>query len=214
MSNSTLSAIGGTTGNIYVSSQSNGLQRSTNNGISWLLTGFYMPTSVILADNNNVVTGGSSNVGVHFSSDYGVNWISRNEGFGSNPPYDVYQFILSNNTLYALTTPYIWKRPYNEIITGVTKLNNTLPVTCQLYQNYPNPFNPVTKIRFDLPKNTYTKLIIYDMLGREIETIVNEQLVAGSYEVNWDARSYSGGVYYYRLQAGDFVETRKMILVK
>ena len=214
MFNSTLSAIGGTTGNIYVSSQSNGLQRSTNNGISWLLTGFYMPTSVILADNNNIVTGGSSNVGVHFSSDYGVNWFPRNDGFGSNLPYNVYQFILSNNTLYAVTTPYIWKRPYNEVITGVTKLNNTLPVKYQLYQNYPNPFNPKTKIKFDLVKSSNVKLEIYDINGRHIKTLVNSLLQSGTYETEFDATALPSGIYFYKLITDGFEKTNKMMLIK
>jgi len=214
MFNTSLSAIGGTTGNIYVSSQSNGLQRSTNNGISWLLTGFYMPTSVILADNNNIVTGGSSNVGVHFSSDYGVNWFPRNDGFGSNLPYNVYQFILSNNTLYAVTTPYIWKRPYNEVITGVTKLNNTLPVKYQLYQNYPNPFNPKTKIKFDLVKSSNVKLEIYDINGRHIKTLVNSMLQSGTYETEFDATALPSGIYFYKLITDGFEKTNKMMLIK
>jgi len=97
---------------------------------------------------------------------------------------------------------------------GLQAIGNEIPNEFKLIQNYPNPFNPITKIKFDLPKNVNVKLTIYDMLGREIETLVNEQLNAGSYEVNWDGTKYTSGVYYYRLNAGDFVETKKMILVK
>ena len=97
---------------------------------------------------------------------------------------------------------------------GIKKISTEIPSLFSLSQNYPNPFNPITKIRFDLPKNVNVKLTIYDMLGREIETLVNEQLNAGSYEVNWDGTKYTSGVYYYRLNAGEFVETKKMILVK
>jgi len=97
---------------------------------------------------------------------------------------------------------------------GLQAIGNEIPNEFKLIQNYPNPFNPITKIKFDLPKNVNVKLTIYDMLGREIETLVNEQLNAGSYEVNWDGTKYTSGVYYYRLNAGEFVETKKMILVK
>jgi len=97
---------------------------------------------------------------------------------------------------------------------GIKKISTEIPSLFSLSQNYPNPFNPITKIRFDLPKNVNVKLTIYDMLGREVETIVNEHLSAGSYEINWDGTKYTSGVYYYRLNAGEFVETKKMILVK
>jgi len=103
---------------------------------------------------------------------------------------------------------------YVQTPTGLQAIGNEIPKEFKLIQNYPNPFNPITKIRFDLPKNVNVKLTIYDMLGREVETIVNEQLNAGSYEVVFDASKYTSGVYYYRLNAGEFVETKKMILVK
>ena len=99
-------------------------------------------------------------------------------------------------------------------VVGLQAIGNEIPKEFKLIQNYPNPFNPITKIRFDLPKNANVKLTIYDMLGREIETIVNEHLNAGSYEVTFDGTKYTSGVYYYRLNAGEFVETKKMILVK
>ena len=97
---------------------------------------------------------------------------------------------------------------------GIKKISTEIPSSFSLSQNYPNPFNPITKIKFDLPKNAFTKLTIYNMLGREVETIVNEQLNAESYEVTFDGAKYTSGVYYYRLNASEFVETKKMILVK
>jgi hypothetical protein len=97
---------------------------------------------------------------------------------------------------------------------GIKKISTEIPTLFSLSQNYPNPFNPITKIRFDLPKNVNVKLTIYDMLGREVETIVNEQLNAGSYEVTFNGTKYTSGVYYYRLNASEFIETKKMILVK
>ena len=81
-------------------------------------------------------------------------------------------------------------------------------------QNYPNPFNPSTNIKFELPKTGNVKLVIYDVLGREVETLLNEKLNAGSYEAVWNADKYSSGVYFYKLETGDFTQTKKMILMK
>jgi hypothetical protein len=84
----------------------------------------------------------------------------------------------------------------------------------KILQNYPNPFNPVTNISFTLSKETFTTLKIYNILGREVETILNEKLEAGEHHIKWNAINYSSGLYYYRLISGDFIETKKMILLK
>ena len=102
---------------------------------------------------------------------------------------------------------------------GIININSEIPKEFSLSQNYPNPFNPVTKIKFDVPSNvkretSNMKLIIYGVLGREVATLVNEQLKPGTYEVEWDASNFPSGVYYYKLTAGDFVSTRKMVLLK
>ena len=85
---------------------------------------------------------------------------------------------------------------------------------CQLYQNYPNPFNPNTTISFDLPKTSEVSLKVFDILGEELGTLVNDKLSAGSYSYDWDASNLASGVYWYRLQAGHYVKTRKMVLMK
>lgn len=94
-----------------------------------------------------------------------------------------------------------------------------IPETYSLFQNYPNPFNPTTEIKYALPKDCRVKLTIYNILGQRVITLVNERQTVGYKIVHWDSRSQSGnevtsGIYFYRLQAGDFVETRKMILLK
>jgi hypothetical protein len=83
-----------------------------------------------------------------------------------------------------------------------------------LEQNYPNPFNPVTNIMFQIPKSNFVTLKIFNILGKEVATLVNEKLNAGSYIVDWNASVYPSGVYFYRIQAGDFIETKSMVLVK
>jgi len=101
---------------------------------------------------------------------------------------------------------------------GIIKLGNEIPEKCELMQNYPNPFNPVTKIKFDIPSvATVPRTVsigIYDILGREVQSLVNEELKPGSYEVEFDGSKLSSGVYYYRMNAGDFADTKKMILAK
>ncbi|MFA5831879.1 MAG: T9SS type A sorting domain-containing protein [Bacteroidota bacterium] len=84
----------------------------------------------------------------------------------------------------------------------------------ELSQNYPNPFNPSTTIRYALPSSANVKLVVYDLLGREIATLVNEEQSAGWKEVQWNAKDVSSGIYFYKLQVGSFVETRKMLLVR
>ncbi len=106
------------------------------------------------------------------------------------------------------------------VITGITSDNtNIFPQNYLLSQNYPNPFNPQTKIKFDVPANvkgqtSNVKLIIYDLLGREVTTLVNEELKPGTYEADWDGSNYSSGVYFYKIISEGFVETKKMVLMK
>ena len=98
--------------------------------------------------------------------------------------------------------------------TGINQLSNEIPKGFTLHQNYPNPFNPTTKIRFELSKASIVRLTVYDVLGKEITTLVSEKLSSGSYEVDWNATGYTSGVYFYRLETKDFSETKKMLLVK
>ena len=86
-------------------------------------------------------------------------------------------------------------------------------MTFQLYQNYPNPFNPSTTIKYTIESQCALSLRIYNVLGNEITILVNEEKPIGNYEIEFDASSLSSGVYFYKLQAGSFVETKKMVLV-
>ena len=103
--------------------------------------------------------------------------------------------------------------------TGVENEAASLPTQFALDQNYPNPFNPSTSIRFALPQQAQTSLVIYDILGREVRTLVNNTMNAGNYQVVWDGRNNVGvqaatGVYVYRIQSDKFVDVKKMLLLK
>ena len=101
---------------------------------------------------------------------------------------------------------------------GIKEINET-PGKFILYQNYPNPFNPSTNIKYQIPNSKFVTLKVYDVLGKEVETLVNEMQSAGTYEISWNARNgvsaaYSSGIYYYKLVAGNYTDTKKMILIK
>lgn len=98
---------------------------------------------------------------------------------------------------------------------NVSSGNNNIPLVFNLYQNFPNPFNPATVIKYDLPKDVKVTVKIYDLLGREVTTLVNNEFKnAGRYELNWNAGNYASGVYIYRIEAGDYANTKKMVLIK
>jgi hypothetical protein len=104
---------------------------------------------------------------------------------------------------------------YNgSLITDVKDKTNLLPTQFSLSQNYPNPMNPSTTISFSLPSQSFVSLKIYDVLGREVATIVSEELPAGTYSRQWNAGKMSSGVYFYRLQAGSFTQTKRLVLLK
>ena len=101
----------------------------------------------------------------------------------------------------------------------VSITEQTLPFTYNLYNPYPNPFNPTTTLRYDLPEQSHVNIIIYDMLGRQVRTLINQNQDAGFKSMKWDAnddrgKPASAGIYLYQIKAGEFVQTRKMVLLK
>ena len=101
----------------------------------------------------------------------------------------------------------------NDFLTSVVDIPS-LPSSFSLSQNYPNPFNPTTTINYLLAQNSNVTLKVFNILGQEIQTLVHKTQVAGEYEISWNSRDLPSGLYVYRLQAGQFVETRKMILLR
>ena len=201
----------------------NGIFISSDFGVNWSQT-FFSDRRVysLIVDGNNIFVG--TNPGVYLSTNLGVNWIPKDQGFKFPPP--VYSFEISNGYIFAATDKQsVWKRSLQEIV-GIQNTSQTLPSKFLLYQNYPNPFNPVTKIKFAIPsdvksrlvgtgsKTSDVKLIIYDITGREIQTLVNEKLNPGTYEVTFDGSNLSSGIYFYQMRSGEFIETKKLVLLK
>ena len=119
---------------------------------------------------------------------------------------------ITKNSSTKITSGYF--AGYSSIITNIDDNKESIPKKFELSQNYPNPFNPATTIKYSIPKTSFVKLKIYDILGREVATLVNEEKTAGNFEVSFNAANLSSGVYFYRIQAGSFVATKKLLLLK
>jgi hypothetical protein len=103
---------------------------------------------------------------------------------------------------------------FRVVVTGMPSAAGVVPTTFMLHQNYPNPFNPATTIRFELPQAKHVLLRVYNVLGQEVSTLVNEERSAGVYDIRFDVPFLASGMYVYRLQAGDFVAVKKMLILK
>lgn len=95
------------------------------------------------------------------------------------------------------------------LVIGIIPVSVEIPKAYELFSNYPNPFNPATKIRFSIPRSTYTKLTIFNVTGKAVAVLVNENVSPGKYEVDWDASQSASGVYYYMLEADGFKATKR-----
>jgi hypothetical protein len=200
--------------NIYAGTYNNkGLYVSSNNGASWTLLTNGIPSNVgitCISAHGDYVFAGTYGGGVYFSQDNGVSWILFNDGL-----YNLYirSILFDNSYVYTGTNSYIFKR---QIIptTSPNKVKANIPDKFSLSQNYPNPFNPSTIINYQLPIGSDVKLVVYDVMGREIKTLVNEKQNVGSYQVEFDGSNLASGVYFYKLQAESYTQVKKMNLIK
>jgi ligand-binding sensor domain-containing protein len=186
-----------------------GLFISSNNGSSWQSTSI---PSILVYDIAAI--GGTvvavTDKSVYSSNDSGVLWKEDNGGLPSNA---YLTSVTNNSTTFFLGTfgHSVFKRDASTI-TSVE--NNYIPNNFSLFQNYPNPFNPSTVISYQLPTKSNVTLIVYDNLGRKVTTLVNEEKLPGKYEVKFDGRKLSSGIYFYKLQSESFTQTKKLILMK
>jgi Secretion system C-terminal sorting domain len=182
---------------------------SPDMGESWQIdtTGLTQNTiNAFAVVGTNVFAGGT---GVYLSAVDGKSW--TNTGLQN---MSVNSLTESKTNLYAGTTSGVWTIPLSELITDVKAKQNNFPTDYSLYQNYPNPFNPSTNISFNLPSKSFVKLKIFDLLGREVATIVSEEMSAGNHTRQWNAANMSSGVYFCRLEAGSFSQTKKLVLLR
>jgi len=199
-----------------------GLYSSTDLGDTWQLKygvtfdtlGQVVDAKIFkdISSYQNVLIASVATFSILISYDGGNNWSDFNDGLFTDWTFPA----------LAINPPYIWAlrdfmgnayyRPLANI-TGVEN-NNELPSGYSLHQNYPNPFNPSTIIKYSIPQSSNVIIRVFDIVGNEIETLVNEEQPIGTYEINWHAQNLPSGVYFYQLSAGNYLETKKMSLLK
>lgn len=206
---------------VFFATKNDRLFRSTDKGLNWIAVNQLKPFTDIdvfsLAIHDSTIFAGTRGYGVFFSHDCGESWYEANAGIGRRY---IYSLLVSGDNLFAATYSDIsrlnsvWHRPFSEMITGVKDKEKQKPDNFVLEQNFPNPFNPTTTISFSLPSRSFVSLKVFDGLGREVAVLLSEELVAGNYNQQWNASGFSNGVYYYRLQAGTYFQTKKLVLLK
>lgn len=205
------SIISGKNGKLFAGSLS-GIYVSSDNGKSWTSVGFVdLTVRTMLIDSRGFVYAATNN-GMFKSSNDGDTWIEINSG------------LTDLNILCATITPddYIFigtlRKGVFKSTDPVTEIERGLfaepPRSFLLLQNFPNPFNPTTNFEFQLPHKGYVTLRVFDLLGRKLATLVNEEKAPGVYKASWDASEFPSGVYLYQLRADNFIETKKMVLMK
>jgi len=215
ISTNTITDIAITTNDYIFAATDSGVFRSTDDGNSWVNVnnelwnfenGFLLTT-----DSHDNIFAGTLGDGIFKSTNNGDDWIQINDGL-------VNHFVFSmesspDNYLFAGTFGNgIYRR---HITTGIFNANQTGSVTSFILEhNFPNPFNPSTTIKFSLPSSVYATLKIYNALGEEVVMLLDKELTAGTYEVEWNASNLPSGVYFYQLKTNGYDETKKMILMK
>jgi hypothetical protein len=190
-----------------------GLFISNNEGDLWSSAGLENLSikSITLNVNNSIFV--NTNDGIYYSINDGNEWNEFNSGLPNKniPSFlintDGFGFVISNSKVYRTSLTI-------SAITYLEDQNFNIPIEFKLLQNYPNPFNPTTTIKIVIPKSSFVSIKVYDLLGREVATLVNEEKPAGNYEAEFDGSDLSSGIYFYHLQADEFSVTKKMILLK
>ncbi|MBI5474527.1 MAG: T9SS type A sorting domain-containing protein [Ignavibacteriae bacterium] len=197
---------------IIAGTQSAGAFRSTDRGMSWQNVGFSSNNVAAFASSGRSLFASAAG-SVFRTTNNGNSWNQVAEGLG-----DGATCIAANSTyLFAGTSVSgVWRRALSEIVVTVSQQEYE-PASFALAQNYPNPFNSATTIKFTILVGTGhapSLVKVYDVLGREVATLVNEVTPAGTYTVQWDAKELSSGVYFCRLQSGGLTSVRRLLLLR
>jgi hypothetical protein len=183
---------------------------SDNYGTNWAADNSGLENVNCFVVVNDQLFAGTDDNGVHRSADGGVTWASFSSGISANTR--IWSLAVNSDGIFAGTSSGVW------VTTSPTEIKiekgNSEPFSFSLKQNFPNPFNPSTTISFTLAKRSFVILKVYDILGREVETLINGEMQAGNHNQLWNAANLSSGIYFYRLQAGLFTETKKLVLLK
>ncbi|KAB2924368.1 MAG: T9SS type A sorting domain-containing protein [Bacteroidetes bacterium] len=205
-----ITAMYGNGSRLYAASYS-GVFLSTDNGATWKKRSIGLPAGVAsLVTVNEFLFAGTYGDGVYVMNQKDTIWKAANTGM---PTGVVSAMFLDNGALYIGTSSGIWKRSITEMITSVRRKDGA-PAAFELTQNYPNPFNPATTIRYSLPSAGHAALTVYDILGKEVATLVNGMQNAGTRTASFDASHLPSGIYFARLSSGSYSSVIKMTLMK
>jgi photosystem II stability/assembly factor-like uncharacterized protein len=205
--------------NLFAGTYEAGVFLSTNNGANWTAASNGLPMIGISYDQILAFAASGKNIfvapsggGVYLSTNDGTSWTSVNTGLKY---MGIKALAVNGGYLFAGgDSSGVWRRPLSEMITAVKGNENDVPKTFSLSQNYPNPFNPTTVINYQVPASAMVTLKVYDVLGREVATLINGRQNAGYYNATFNAANLPSGVYFYRLEAGTYHNTRKLLLLK
>jgi hypothetical protein len=195
---------------------------SSNMGESWDAVGIFpsantytwIPSMIVSLDKSGdtSIFLGTNSEGLLVSTNMGMTWHAANTGFTGTC---VYSMAMVGQYLFAgLNMSGVWRRPISELSSVLEKSSCNIPRSYSLGQNYPNPFNPSTAIGYALPATGFVSLKVYNVLGREVGTLVNERQSAGNHSVSFHAANLPSGVYFYRLEAGTYHNSKKLLLLK
>jgi hypothetical protein len=199
------------------------IYRSTNAGVTWNnISGNLpdVPHQTVCIDPlypANIYAG--NDLGVYASSNGGASWFEFRNGMPYAMVFDLTIVYPGRNIRAVTHGSGIYERDLMSNIVGISQISNEAPKNFSLGQNYPNPFNPETKIKFSIPaagerNSVNTSISIYDITGRLVKTLINGYMKPGIYELSFNASELSTGIYYYRLNTGEFSDTKKMVLLK
>jgi hypothetical protein len=189
-----------------------GVKLTTNSGVNW--TSVTNPATVALiaiTGSGNEYWAGSQGLNIYYTSNSGTNWTTSYTVSAGN--FNAMQKARTGNTIWGVRANGGISR-YGTPLVGVTPISLEIPSSYSVSQNYPNPFNPTTKINFALPKSGLVTLKVYNMLGKEVATLVNEVKNVGTYSVDFNASTLSSGIYFYKVSVNGFNEVKKMMLIK
>ena len=150
---------------------------------------------------------------IYMTSLSNINWVNVSEGLVVTGHASIYVLIHHKNYIFAGTHSGVWRRPLSQLVS--LDFNNSFLIgEFKLEQNYPNPFNPDTRISYSIPEAGFVTLKVYDLLGREVQTLVNEHQAASQYSIDFNASELPSGIYFYKIFSGSYSETKKMLLIK
>lgn len=232
-------AISGSVVNVVWNDQRDGneeiyFRRSTNAGANWGAetrltnnTAVSQWPSIVMSGNISHIIWKDerdANPEIYYkrSTDAGVNW-EADTRLTNNTSNQIFSSIAVSGSMvhvfwsdyrHGATEKYYKRNPMGNVISGIQHISAEMPTSYSLEQNYPNPFNPITNVKFSIVNSEQVKLFVYDAMGREVQTLVNESLKPGTYEATFDGSQLTSGVYFYKILTGDYSATKKMLLLK